>query len=512
MAMPVLASEASKGKGVMLFACGSRGDVQPFVALAAGLVRAGFRALVLTNANHVDFVGGFGLEACEVYPDTQEMIKSAPRLLECMKNGDFFLLFKLLAEVGKEIFPKSLRQALDAAERFKPDVILFGGLWMTGAAAVGAVHGVPACYCDFAGVMPSGSTSSFLAEPLWWPSLAHRALNRLLAWAMVKSEREGKHAAIADVCPEVMPDIPKNLEQLEITDEFRQGPMLIGTSSLLVQQAKDWAWDPVVTGPWVIGPEEQAQRMGRREEHFAGADALGLEAFLLAGPPPVYVGWGSMVCVSSEFMACTAIRALKLASLRGVVLGGWAELGPESLRAQPDGDALLDYAAKHVFFTRTAAHEWLFPRCAAIVHHGGAGTTAAAMRSGRPAVITPCGFDQPLNAKRVAATGAGLALPRLAKVTPEQLAAAMRRVVDDKAMVARAAEVGKALRAEDGVANAVRALDDFVANEVVTGTWAVHAERRRELMRKYESPSLFTKIGFLCAKLCTNSIKSQVRW
>merc|ERR1719401_2607374 len=177
---------------------------------------------------------------------------------------------------------------------------------------------------------------------------------------------------------------------------------------------------------------------------FGGGSACEeVSCFLERGARPVYVGWGSMVAVSAEHMACLAVRALRRAGLRGVVLGGWAALSTDCLRGKPDSEDLLAYAAEHVLFVKTAPHEWLFPQCAAIVHHGGSGTTAAALRSGRPSIITPCGLDQFSNARMVARSGAGLALPRVSLVKPEALADAMRRAATDAELVGRAEEVGQ---------------------------------------------------------------------
>merc|ERR1719204_2075977 len=155
-------------------------------------------------------------------------------------------------------------------------------------------------------------------------------------------------------------------------------------------------------------------------------------------------------------MTCLALRALKRAGLRGVVLGGWAELSEQSLQGQPDSEELIAYASQHVLFLNTAPHEWLFPQCAAIVHHGGSGTTAAALRSGRPSIVTPCGFDQFSNARMVARSGAGLNLPQVSRLEPEELADAMRRATTDAQLARRAEEVGRQLQAEDGSQNAMR--------------------------------------------------------
>lgn len=201
-------------------------------------------------------------------------------------------------------------------------------------------------------------------------------------------------------------------------------------------------------------------------------------------------------------MACLAVRALRLAGLRGVVLGGWAELGAEKLRGQPDSDELLAYAKENVIFVNTAPHEWLFPQCVATVHHGGSGTTAAALRSGRPTIVTPCAFDQFFNARMVADSGAGLALPQVAAVIPQQLADALRRATTDRALIERAAALGEQLRAEDGLAAAVSAVDRFVREEVATGVWEVRHREQVETLQRLSCPSRLQRLGLLCSVLC----------
>merc|ERR550525_815337 len=100
-------------------------------------------------------------------------------------------------------------------------------------------------------------------------------------------------------------------------------------------------------------------------------------------------------------MTCLAVRALMKSKSRGIVLGGWAGLEVGKLQGQADTQQMLDYVAEDVLFLKTAPHEWLFPRCSCTVHHGGSGTTAAALRAGRPTIITPCFVDQFSNAKGV---------------------------------------------------------------------------------------------------------------
>jgi len=167
---------------------------------------------------------------------------------------------------------------------------------------------------------------------------------------------------------------------------------------------------------------------------------------------------------------------------------------------------LIAYAAEHVLFVQTAPHEWLFPQCAAVVHHGGSGTTAAALRSGRPSIVTPCGFDQFSNARMVARSGAGLNLPQVSRLEPEELADAMRRATTDAQLARRAEEVGRQLQAEDGSQNAVDVLDRFIAGELVTGAWRSSHAQVILSAKKLERPGLTATLGVLCRLLCNYKI------
>jgi UDP:flavonoid glycosyltransferase YjiC (YdhE family) len=168
--------------------------------------------------------------------------------------------------------------------------------------------------------------------------------------------------------------------------------------------------------------------------------------FLQAGPPPVVVGFGSITVRDPEETTVLVLSALRAARQRGLLLTGWGGLSQADL---PDD----------VFKLEAVPHDWLFPRAAAVVHHGGAGTTAAALRAGVPSIVVPNFMDQPFWAQRVVALGAGpRPIPRN-RLNAARLSAALRAAVEDESFRARAAAVGRRLRAEDGVGRAVEAFE-----------------------------------------------------
>jgi UDP:flavonoid glycosyltransferase YjiC (YdhE family) len=197
------------------------------------------------------------------------------------------------------------------------------------------------------------------------------------------------------------------------------------------------------------------QTAGGRERHVTGYWTLptrprwsppaGLAEFLERPGPVASVGFGSMGSGDAAELAHTVAAAADDAGVRLVILSGSAGLRSES----PTGGA---YTVDHV------PHAWLFERVEVAVHHGGAGTTAAVLRAGIPSVVVPFAVDQPFWAARVAALGAGPAPVPRRRLTRRLLADALRRVASDETMKARAAAIGRVVRAEDGVREAVEIL------------------------------------------------------
>jgi UDP:flavonoid glycosyltransferase YjiC (YdhE family) len=207
-------------------------------------------------------------------------------------------------------------------------------------------------------------------------------------------------------------------------------PILYGYSPSVIPKPSDWDDHTHVTGYWFLDPDDD------------WTPPAALAEFLQAGPPPVYVGFGSMSSRKPEQTADLILRAIAQAKQRAIMLSGWGGLHKEDL---PDTVLMVD----------SVPFSWLFPRVAAVVHHGGAGTTSAGLRAGVPTVVIPFFGDQPFWGQRVAELGVGPApIPRR-RLTAERLAQAMLRAVTDPAMRQHAANLGARIRAEDGIAGAV---------------------------------------------------------
>jgi UDP:flavonoid glycosyltransferase YjiC (YdhE family) len=176
--------------------------------------------------------------------------------------------------------------------------------------------------------------------------------------------------------------------------------------------------------------------------------------FLDAGPPPVYIGFGSISNRKPEETTDLIIKALGRIDQRAILLSGWGGLQKTDI-------------PESVFMIDSAPHSWLFPRMAAVVHHGGAGTTAAGLRAGVPSLVIPFFGDQPFWGQRTAELGVGpQPLPRK-KLTVDRLAHAIQKAVTDNEIRKRAADLGSKIQAEDGIARAVEIIRQVEKHLVV---------------------------------------------
>ncbi len=222
----------------------------------------------------------------------------------------------------------------------------------------------------------------------------------------------------------------------------QHAPFIYGFSPLVVQRACDWpAWHHI-TGYLFLN----------EEGHWS--PPTGLVDFLANGPKPVYIGFGSMSGRTAQQLADLAIEAVTRAKQRAILLGGWAQAHQRDL---PD-DA---YAIE------SAPHEWLFPQMATVVHHGGAGTTAAGLRAGVPSVLTPFFGDQPYWDRRVHALGVGPKPIMRKTLTAQRLAGAITQAVIDERMRCRAVQLGEQIWAEDGIATAVAIITQYLSEKGV---------------------------------------------
>ena len=214
----------------------------------------------------------------------------------------------------------------------------------------------------------------------------------------------------------------------------RPALQVYGYSPHVIPTPADWDDSVTATGYWFLD----------HPAHWQPDPEL--VQFLAHGPAPVYIGFGSMASTDAARTTAYVVEAIRRTGVRAVLASGV-------------GGLVVETVPEHVFVLREAPHDWLFPRMAAIVHHGGAGTTAAAFRAGKPQLVCPFFGDQPFWGRRVATLGVGPQLIAQKQLSADRLAAALSALTSDHTMRTRAAELGARIREEDGVARAVAVIN-----------------------------------------------------
>lgn len=416
---------------IAILALGTRGDVQPYVALGRGLQAAGHQVRLFTHQDFEGLVRAHGLAFWPARGSVQAVAES-PEMRELLARGNFIAI---TARTAQEAQRAALRWAEDGLAACQGvDLIIAGIGGLSVGLALAEKLALPLIHAYLVPFTPTAAFPGVLLPP----SLARlgpfvsRASHRLTRQIMWQGFRAGDSAARR----QVLGLAPAPFWGPHASPHLRRSPVLYGFSPSVIPRPPDWDARVHVTGYWFLDAEAD------------WSPPPELLAFLHDGPPPVYIGFGSMSSRQPEETTGLVLRALERARQRAILLSGWGGLRRADL---PDS----------VFMVDSIPHAWLFPRVAAVVHHGGAGTTAAGFRAGVPSVIIPFFGDQPFWGGRVAALGVGPPpIPRR-QLTVERLAAALQRAVTSQDMRRRAADLGAAVRAEDGVAAALAVIQTF---------------------------------------------------
>ena len=415
---------------IVIIAAGSRGDVQPYVALGKGLKDAGHQVRLVTTLDYEALIRSHGLEVWPVEVNARDLAESE-RMRALLERGNLLTQMAEMAKMAKQSAVKMGERGLEASRG--ADLLMGGLSGVFVAAAIAEKTGIPLVQAYNVPFTPTRAFPGALVPSL--PSQLGRALNRLthrltrqILWQTVRPGDQVVRRQVFGLSPFPFWG-PFG------THILRQSPSLYGISPAVIAPPADW--DPAqihLTGFWFLPPSEDWRPSGA------------LVRFLEAGPPPVYIGFGSMSSRRPEETADLVLEALRQTGQRALVFSGWAGMEKTDL---PESVLMID----------STPHTWLFPRMSAVVHHGGAGTTAAGLRAGIPSIVIPFHGDQPFWGQRIAELSVGPPpIPRR-KLTAERLAQALALVRDDQAIQQHAVELGARIRREEGVANAVALIE-----------------------------------------------------
>jgi sterol 3beta-glucosyltransferase len=412
---------------IAIIAPGSRGDVQPYVALGKGLKQAGHTVRLLASRDFCELVTTYDLDFFDLGGSMQAVTQSMQVLLE---QGDFLKILSSMGVAAKSLVGQASQRGLEACQGSDLIIAGFGGLFV--GLALSEKLGIPFIQAYYFPFTPTREFPNALVPmpprgfPAWTNHLTHRVAQQMLWQSYRKADTQARRQVLR------MAPAPFRGPFSSLLQEKRT--ILYGYSPLVIPPPKDWGDFAHVTGYWFLEPPD------------GWKPPAGLLDFLRSGPPPVYIGFGSMVHSKPGETTDLILQALALSGQRGVISAGWGGLQEEKL-------------PETVFMTGSIPFNWLFPQMAALVHHGGAGTTSMGLWAGIPAVVTPFMGDQPFWGQRVHELGVGTRpIPRR-RLTAERLAESIHQAVSDQAMRERAARLGEGIRAENGVARAVTVIE-----------------------------------------------------
>ncbi|WP_022958035.1 glycosyltransferase [Spongiibacter tropicus] len=408
---------------ICIFSIGTQGDVRPFVALGVGLQAKGHRVCIATGKSCEALVRDSGLDYAPLTADFLEVMARDPEVLQRGLNP--LALLKTARRELKAMSADWPEQAMSAARG--ASLLMGNGMVAALASALAERFDIPMVETHLQPVSPCPDIPPMMLPPPQRPrpgvinqGLYHAC--RVLTWQMMAPA----YAAVR--------------EQLKLPPLPWYGPfyrrklphrVLYGFSPSLIPPSPHWPENVKVAGNWFLDEGERWQ------------PPLALSEFLAAGPKPVYVGFGSMLGGDAQRLSDIWRQALRNTGQRGIFATGWG-----GLTAVDDAQ---------IFCLSAAPHDWLFPRVAAAVHHGGAGTTAAAAKAGVPSVVMPFFGDQPFWAWRLASLGAAPAAVTRKTLSVDSATEALRYALTAPCQD-KAAELGQRIRAEDGVDEAIAQL------------------------------------------------------
>lgn len=411
---------------VTVLAYGTWGDVRPAAALAVALQERGHQVRLMVTRDFASWVRDQGLEVRPFPVDKYRVMRDV--------SSETNPLRALMA-IRRWIAPALVQAGRALVAMDGETDVLVANEWLLGLAdGVARRRGMTLIHLATQPILPTREMPICTLPALPEPFPFRPAYNRM-TYSLAYRLRWWTHGRALNTLRARELGLPP-LGPGDYADLFARTPAVTAVSRHVVPRPRDWPTHHHLTG--YLFYDEPGWR-----------PSAALVAFLAAGPPPVYVGFGSMHDRQPGRTTEILLEALRRSGQRGLLQRGWAGLGQTDL---PESVYLLD----------SAPHHWLFPRVAAVVHHAGAGTTAAALRAGVPSVPVPHGGDQFFWARRLRELGAGTRpLPR-ARLEATALADRIRQAVEEEDLRARARALGVKIRRERGGPSAVAAIEAIV--------------------------------------------------
>lgn len=402
---------------------GSRGDVEPLLALGAGLRKVGHRVRIAGPAPFAPLAETHGLEF--------EPIEGSPDdLAQAFADRAGLSWPRMIVRMSQHVLPlaEAAFRAVERAVR-DADLIVHSFLMTDAGHTLARSRGVPDVSAQFFPIfLPTSAFSAVGLPDLPLGAVYRRATHTLNTAVFQHGSRLLYRRVRASA-----PDLPKLAPWPFGDTDGDVTPILLAYSPHILARPPEWPSWAHVTGYWRLPP------------HAGWEPPDALVHFLESGPAPIYFGPGSMRTEKLGRLLHTVVSSVRAHGQR-IVLG----ISPQALD--------VDLAGADVFAAEGIPHDWLFPRMRYILHHGGAGTTGAAATAGVPSTAIPFSADQAFWARQIHRLGVGPAAPPARHLTRNRLEAILQEALANPAYELSARLLGEQLRQENGVASALQVI------------------------------------------------------
>lgn len=417
---------------ITIIAFGTRGDVQPILAVAMALTKRKHQVRMLASKNFEAWIRDHDLE---VYPsdvNIQAMMMGEGGHEWVEQGNNPIRQMQVMKQLFDQFGPAMMRDAWRACEDAEVIISSFtSDIYAASIAEKLNIKHISTPLQPTLVATRSGMSSTGALFPKR-SSLINLLFGKMIiepyGWRLMGAVNNRFRQETLGLSPQTYKENRQALGRMLVVQ---------GYSAQVVPHPQDWPSNIHTAGYWFL------------DEDRDWSPPRDLLEFLEAGDPPVYVGFGSMAGRDPQALTRLITEAVLLSGQRALLQSGWAGIGDQQLSTD-------------IFQLGPAPHNWLFPRTRAAVHHGGAGTTAQSLRAGIPTLIVPHLADQPFWGTRVTALGVGPQPIPQNKLAVENLAAAIRQAATDATMARQAAALGARIHAEDGIGTAVGIIERFL--------------------------------------------------
>ncbi len=421
---------------ISIVTSGSRGDIQPYIALGKGLKASGHEVKIVTNENFEDFVKSHGLDFYPITVDLRDILESEVGM-KLLESGYSYKFIKMFSSLMSEHIEILFHQLLDSLE--DTEFIIFSAVTFI-AYHIAKKKGVKCIAAYLQPVTPTNEFQSIMFPDKlnllpFYNKLSHYVFQQAI-WQTIRTTIN--KLMIEKLESEKIPFLG-DFNKLYTLNQVKKEQLNIvyGYSPYIIPKPLDWSHNIDVTGYWFLNSDKN-EKLSPELENFLDTDKK-----------VVYIGFGSMRNRDTNETARVVLNVIKRLDVKAIIMTGWG--GFKDLPSD-----------ENISVVESVPHDLIFPRMSAVVHHCGAGTTSAGLKAGVPTVPIPFFADQPFWATKLYRLNVASKPIDRKDMNETNLYEALKTTLTDESISKKASYIGKIIRAEDGVKRAVDIINEKI--------------------------------------------------